>query len=69
MPKVNTLKGMASLLGISEDTLEEGLKSIKILNPSGSPKKREIENGNFNPDKTIKDYTKLKNDIIERLGL
>ena len=43
------------------------LKRTKILNPSGTPKKSQIDKGNFNPDGTIKDYNGLKKDIENKL--
>ena len=50
-------------LPVCKDCLIE----LKILNPSGTPKKSQVDKGNFNPDGTIKDYNGLKKDIEEKL--
>lgn len=67
MPAIKTLDGMASMLNLSTKQVEDCLKELKILNPSGSPKKSQIDNGNFNSDGTIKDYKGLKKEIEDRL--
>lgn len=67
MPSVKTLDGMAKMLNLTSDQLENGLKELKILNPSGSPKKAQIDNGNFNSDGTINNYPDLKKEIENRL--
>ena len=67
MPVIKTIDGMASMLNLSTDQVEDCLKELKILNPSGTPKKSQIDKGNFNSDGTIKDYNGLKKDIENKL--
>lgn len=67
MPAIKTIDGMASMLKLSTDQVKDWLIELKILNPSGTPKKSQVDKGNFNPDGTIKDYNGLKKDIEEKL--
>ena len=67
MPVIKTIDGMASMLNLSTDQVEDCLKELKILNPSGTPKKSQVDKGNFNPDGIIKNYNGLKKDIEEKL--
>lgn len=67
MPVIKTIDGMASMLKLSTDQVKDCLIELKILNPSGTPKKSHVDKGNFNPDGTIKDYNGLKKDIEEKL--
>ena len=67
MPAIKTIDGMASMLKLSTDQVKDCLIELKILNPSGTHKKSQVDKGNFNPDGTIKDYNGLKKDIEEKL--
>lgn len=67
MPAIKTIDGMTSVLKLSTDQVKDCLIELKILNPSGTPKKSQVDKGNFNPDGTIKDYNGLKKDIEEKL--
>lgn len=43
MPEIKTIDGMASMLKLSTDQVEDWLKELKILNPSGTPKKSQVD--------------------------
>lgn len=69
MPTVNSLGGMASILGLEYDQLIHGLIAVGILNQNGCPKKKLIDEGYFNPDGSIRDYPGLRQLIKIMLGL
>ena len=47
MPAIKTIDGMASMLKLSTDQVKDCLIELKILNPSGTPKKSQVDKGNF----------------------
>lgn len=69
MPTVNSLGGMASILGLDYDQLIYGLIGVGILNQNGFPKKKLIDEGYFNSDGSIRDYPGLRQLIKIMLGL
>ena len=69
MPAVNSLAGMAKMFGMEYETLISGLIAVGILNQSGAPKKKLVDEGFFYPDGSIANYPRLKDLIQAMLGL
>ena len=69
MPQIKTLEGMASFFGMTPEVFINGLKALGVINKDGSPKKKLIDEGFFNPNGTIANHNGLKELLKVMLGM
>lgn len=67
MPKVKYIAGLAKMLDVDLDTFLDVSQTIGIINKNGSPKKKYVDGGQFNPNGTIADYRSVVNLYSEKL--
>lgn len=64
-----TLSQMAGYFHMNVDVMISGLIAVQILNQTGLPKKKYIDDGYFYEDGTIADYSGVKELIQQKLGM